>query len=477
MPDKLPPGVESLKGFAVCGSGGGRRRELFCQPGREYDQWARALGMTGSKITDRYDLDWLNPIGAGGFATVLRGRCKATALPCAVKVLKLTDFDDEEMRLVDNELSILRQLGEHPNIAGLIEVLRTKSRIYVVLEMCSGGELVDYVSDSQSFSEFEAARCIKQVCKAIKHMHDRGFIHRDLKPENLIYKSKAVDAPLKLIDMGMAVYKGQRAEPAGTPEFLPPEVLADDMDDSQWDPSVDMWAVGILTYFLLSGLTPFQDTSVDRILFNVIEGRWSFDPAYFSEVSESAKGFIMHCLELDPSGRPTVDEALEHPWVKGETATTKSLLAAPRAFRSKLVLAKFRAAVTKIMVTNRFKVMFSPKTRASRAASKSSAALSRSGSRAARTMSMGRSRSGTAVSTVAGPLDAADLKRFRIRRRFRRAILASVACTRMYLAIKANRPPGSSPGSSSARGPPSPTAAGQIFSAGVRWLTGTESSA
>ena len=166
-------------------------------------------------------------------------------------------------------------------------------------------------------------------------------------------------------------------------------------------------------------------------------------------------------MSLDPEERPSSEDALCHDWVSGKTATTATLLAAPLAIRKKLALAKFRKAVQRVMVTNRFKLMFSAKKCATRVIRPPGAAAG--GGSVARTRSAARMRIGTNVHGNA--LDATDLRRFRVRRRFRRIILVALTCVRMHRAIERTR---------SGHGVPSSPNATGLLASGVAWLTGTD---
>jgi serine/threonine protein kinase len=127
------------------------------------------------------------------------------------------------------------------------------------------------------------------------------------------------DSPIKLIDFSLATFFHEPTDPGGTPEFVAPEIVRNPsaIAEDGVGGEVDMWAAGILLYFLLSGRTPFDDKNVQKILQNVMIGRWQWRGKHFDHVSGPAKTLIRKLLTIDPSKRITARPALEDPWVNG----------------------------------------------------------------------------------------------------------------------------------------------------------------
>jgi calcium-dependent protein kinase len=125
--------------------------------------------------------------------------------------------------------------------------------------MCEGGELYQAIINEGCFSEQKAAKVVRQILSAIKHLHMRGICHRDLKPENIMIenKSSSKDPLIKVIDFGLAKYfKSDEVNMntrTGTPYYMAPEVLK-----GSYDESCDMWSIGVITYCLLCGYPPFN---------------------------------------------------------------------------------------------------------------------------------------------------------------------------------------------------------------------------
>ncbi|KAG8449907.1 hypothetical protein GDO86_016544 [Hymenochirus boettgeri] len=268
-------------------------------------------------VEDLYEL--LEKLGSGHFGEVKRCKEKSTGICYAGKFIKTRKCKGSRMGLdreqVEREVFILQQL-EHPNIMKLHDVFASKSEMVLILELIRGGELFDFIAEKEALSEEEAIEFIQQILKGVAYMHSRHIAHLDLKPENIMLLEKAVPNPkIKLIDFGLAqkiedgaVFKSL----CGTPQYIAPEVI----NYEPLGPSTDMWSVGVITYILLSGLSPFQGETDQETLSNVVSGNYEFDDRYFKETTYMAKDFIQQLLLKDPRDRMTAVECLIHAWIK-----------------------------------------------------------------------------------------------------------------------------------------------------------------
>ena len=134
--------------------------------------------------------------------------------------------------------------------------------MHFVTEFCGGGELFEHIIARGKFNESYAAKIIKQVLSAIKHLHDKNICHRDLKPENILFETKSKEAQIKLIDFGLSKYFTPKGcgdnmnlmkTKIGTPYYMAPEVL-----EGAYDETCDMWSIGVITYCILCGYPPFN---------------------------------------------------------------------------------------------------------------------------------------------------------------------------------------------------------------------------
>lgn len=208
----------------------------------------------------------------------------------------------------------------------------TDDKIYIIMELMSGGELFDYVVKKGTLTEEEASRIVRKVTDALVYMHSKNVIHRDLKPENLLLARdprSTHDIEVKIIDFGLSkimVDTSVATSFLGTRGYLAPEMI----QRRDYTKSVDAWALGVIVFVLLCGCLPFDDdcqsipSSPDlRAKFTLRFPRWAKD------LSRSAKDLLNHLLDIDSRRRYTAEQALDHPWVRGETASRDSLLQSP----------------------------------------------------------------------------------------------------------------------------------------------------
>jgi calcium-dependent protein kinase len=214
----------------------------------------------------------------------------------------------------------LRQL-DHPNIVRLEEVYESQSEIYLVQELCLGGELFDRLDEQPDYhyTEAECARLVKQMLSAVRYLHSKGIIHRDLKLENFLFSSTSKDSELKMIDFGLSKhfrYGEVQTEAVGTPYTVAPEVIR-----GSYDERCDVWAIGVISFLLLSGDPPFGGCGGPEPLMtvrsNILRGAFRFEPEeIWANVSGLAQDFIKDMLKTDPKDRPTARKAQQHQWLQ-----------------------------------------------------------------------------------------------------------------------------------------------------------------
>jgi len=205
-------------------------------------------------------------------------------------------------------------LAPHPNVITLHDVFENKHEIILVLELVGAGELFHYIAEKDALSEEEAAKFILQILEGVHHMHQKNIVHLDLKPENIMLLEKN-KTQIKIIDFGIS-RKLRPNEPTketfGTPEFVAPEVIA-------FEPvtlATDMWSIGVITYILLSGASPFLGNNNQETFTNISQVDYRFDEEFFANTSDLAKDFIQQLFVKNPRQRATVVDCLNHPWIK-----------------------------------------------------------------------------------------------------------------------------------------------------------------
>lgn len=199
-------------------------------------------------------------LGSGQFAIVRKCKEKSTAIEYAAKFIKKRRLSSSRRGVsreeIEREVNILREI-QHSNIITLHDIFENKTDVILILELVSGGELFDFLAEKESLTEEEATQFLKQILDGVQYLHSKRIAHFDLKPENIMLLDKNVPNPrIKLIDFGIAhqIKAGNEFKNIfGTPEFVAPEIV-------NYEPlglEADMWSIGVITYILLSGASPF----------------------------------------------------------------------------------------------------------------------------------------------------------------------------------------------------------------------------
>jgi len=202
-----------------------------------------------------------------------------------------------------------------------------------------------------------------QALLGLKHIHEKNFVHRDIKPENLLLSSKKPDANVKIADFGFS--KSTRDdhdlwETLGTPPYMAPEIVTlrneDEDDQVGYGRPVDIWALGICLYILLSGVHPYQQGDDDKMLDMIEEGVW---PGWkrestWSLISEDAKNLVKSMMHPNVKSRLTVNQCLEHPWLSGN-CREDDLGDIREAIKSYQAKKKMKGAILGVMATNKMK--------------------------------------------------------------------------------------------------------------------------
>jgi len=267
------------------------------------------VGSSADNIADSYEFG--TKLGDGSFGTVLRAKNRATGALRAVKLIPRGKV--RNLQRLESEINLMKNT-DHPHIIKLFEVYHDKINIYLVMELCTGGELFDFIVSKRHLNEEEARLIIVQLLRAVSYLHMHEICHRDLKPENLLFVEPNSINSLKLIDFGMSKMMGSRGEAmttkVGTPYYIAPEVLT-----GNYGMQCDLWSVGVILYALLCGYPPFDGKSDTIVLAKVKRGNYNFNGAEWSGVSAEAKDLISKLLVMQPENRLTAEQALTHPWV------------------------------------------------------------------------------------------------------------------------------------------------------------------
>ncbi|KAK6308055.1 hypothetical protein J4Q44_G00213260 [Coregonus suidteri] len=270
-------------------------------------------------ITAVYDLG--EKLGEGSFSEVRVAQHRRTLKLVAVKCIRKRALKGKE-GMLENEIAVLRRIN-HPNIVALEETFETSTKLYLVMTLVTGGELLDRILEKGSYTERDASRVIQQVLEAVQYLHQLGIVHRDLKPENLLYQTPSEDSKIVISDFGLSKMEeqGVLTTACGTPAYVAPELL----QQKSYGKEVDLWALGVITYILLCGYPPFYDESESHMYRQIIKAEYEFDSPYWDEISNSAKDFIPRMLQKEPEKRYNCEQALKHLWISGGAALEKNI--------------------------------------------------------------------------------------------------------------------------------------------------------
>lgn len=274
----------------------------------------------GRSLEDDYSLDHRMVLGKGSGAKVVLARRCVNGRKYAVKTLgggkQKRSRNDWAMLAAEVEIGLAL---DHPNIVRVHDVYQTQGEVmYLVMECCSGGDLFFRLSDRGVFSEEEAATAMRQMVRAVSHLHARHIAHRDLKPENFLYENSEPDALLKLTDFGFACF----CDPSslmhaccGSLGYVSPEILA----RNGYTNKCDMWSLGVIGFMLLVGRPPFAGKTHKELRHNVrtCDVDWDFTSRGTSKnsISEEARHFLQRLLTREPDERLSAREASFHPWL------------------------------------------------------------------------------------------------------------------------------------------------------------------
>ena len=273
--------------------------------------------VTESKNKDiRKNYEFISMLGNGSFGKVRLYRDKNyKELLFAIKTLKKEGITSYHFSLLKQEVDILSNM-DHPNIVKYFGIFEDDYFIHIVMEYLKGQDLSKIISlkNYTDFNENQMGQIIHQLLKALSFIHSKNIIHRDIKPENILFSDKRNIFSLKLIDFGLATFQEQEKKTAGTPMYMSPEMV-----DGNGTYVSDIWSVGVVVYQMVTGKLPFDggENDENQILYEHIKNdEYNKEKLNNVECSEDVKDFIDKALQKDIKKRMTVQEALNHPWIK-----------------------------------------------------------------------------------------------------------------------------------------------------------------
>ncbi|XP_069369679.1 serine/threonine-protein kinase NIM1 isoform X2 [Paralichthys olivaceus] len=247
-------------------------------------------------------------IGYGTFSRVKMAFHALAKDKVALKVLDKTRLDAQAQRLLSKEISSMEFL-QHPNVVRLYEMVETPSRLYLVLEYAGGGDLHDKIYNEGKFTDNTSKIIFAQILSAIKYMHNINIIHRDLKAENVLFTSSGC---VKVADFGFSTKVPNRNDAldtfCGSPPYAAPELFR---DESYLGPPVDVWAMGVLLFFMVTGTMPFRAETMGKLRRCIIDGAYTIPPWVAGPCQKLIKGI----LKPVPAERYAVDQMMGCDWL------------------------------------------------------------------------------------------------------------------------------------------------------------------
>ncbi|XP_057673326.1 serine/threonine kinase 17a like [Corythoichthys intestinalis] len=255
-------------------------------------------------------------LGRGKFAVVKKCTEKATGKQYAAKFLRKRRKGQDCRVDILNEIAVLELAKCNPYVVALHEVYETTTEIVLVLECAAGGEIFDQcVADNDdAFKEQDVIRLARQILMGVDFLHRNNVVHLDLKPQNILLTSARPLGDIRIVDFGLSRRVDSISEVReilGTPEYVAPEIL-------NYEPistATDMWSIGVLTYVMLTGESPFLGEDKQETFLNISQVNVEYSHDTFQDISPPAVDFIKSLLVKNPRKRATAEECLSHPWL------------------------------------------------------------------------------------------------------------------------------------------------------------------
>ena len=245
-------------------------------------------------------------LGGGRYGQVFVALYRPEQFVCALKIISKSELVRlNAVLLLKREVEIQSRL-RHENILRLYGHFFDERHAYLILEFAQQGNLYRALKRILVFPEQKVAKIIAALTKALAYLKSKNIIHRDVKPENILLNHHGVP---KLSDFGWAVHTiNERKSICGTLDYLAPEMVC----QKPYSGEIDVWAVGVLTFELLTGKPPFECEKTDEQYSKIRNGAYSWPEKI--KVSDEAKFFVNLCLQIDPEKRIKIEDVLKSPW-------------------------------------------------------------------------------------------------------------------------------------------------------------------
>jgi len=272
----------------------------------------RAVGNV--EFDEHYEL--VKEIGRGTFGKVYKAKIKNTNKFLAIKILKKDKMTVKELEYLLRETAILG-ICHHENIVSLIDTFENELHVYIIMEYIPGNNLRKFIEKTSStLCEKKAKDMVRQLSEGVNYLHELGIIHRDMKPDNILVMEKENSYIIKIIDFGLSKIMSlseKTHDGVGTIFYVAPEVLL----KNPYDSKVDVWALGVILYYILSKKLPFNDEnfSEENIAMKTIFSKVEFNSSIWEKRSKESRELICRCLNKDPKKRISINSFLKDDWL------------------------------------------------------------------------------------------------------------------------------------------------------------------
>ncbi|KAM4057473.1 kinase [Hirsutella rhossiliensis] len=265
-------------------------------------------------------------LGKGAFGSVYKAFNWSTGEAVAVKQIKLADLPKSELRMIESEIDLLKNLL-HDNIVKYIGFVKSVDCLNIILEYCENGSLHSILKAYGKFPENLVGVYMTQVLQGLHYLHDQGVIHRDIKGANILTTK---DGTVKLADFGVSTStlaggQDKEAQVVGTPYWMAPEII----QLSGASSASDIWSVGCTVIELLQGKPPYHNLAAMPALFAIVNDD---HPPLPEGISAAARDFLMQCFQKDPNLRVSARKLLRHAWIAGSRRAKAPVSKAPANF-------------------------------------------------------------------------------------------------------------------------------------------------